>query len=189
MVKYSTSYAIVIVHRTLLLVVVPKTEWTPRSELQTRTRAENTTAGRRYPTIRHGMAGVCEYVRVRTRDSSVEKRSWQRQQQEVREKGARGARWKGRPPHLVVTEELEATMAVRLLAPWSLPTRLPARMPQELAYLVHRALPYAAILQSAPPEEHYSLCAREIPPGLCTRKQRLRGCLRVILPNRLVLFI
>lgn len=57
--------------------------------------------------------------------------------------------------------ELEATMAVRLLAPWSLPTRLPARMPQELAYLVHGVLPYAAILQSAPPEEHYSLCARD----------------------------
>ncbi|CAL1675634.1 unnamed protein product [Lasius platythorax] len=52
-------------------------------------------------------------------------------------------------------------MAVRLLAPWSLPTRLPARMPQELAYLVHGVLPYAAILQSAPPEEHYSLCARD----------------------------
>lgn len=58
-----------------------------------------------------------------------------------------------------------------------------ARMPQELAYLVHGVLPYAAILQSAPPEEHYSLYPGARFRPVCTRKQRLRGCLRVILPK------
>lgn len=81
----------------------------------------------------------------------------------VAEGGKRGrngrcGRKQGGPPS---SQGLEATMAVRLLAPWSLPTRLLARMPQELAYLVHGVLPYAAILQSTPPDEHYSPC--EIP--------------------------
>lgn len=80
-------------------------------------------------------------------------------QREVKEEEARRCgRKRGRGA--ASSQELEATMAVRLLAPWSLPTRLLTRMPQELAYLVHGVLPYAAILQSTPPEEHYSL--REI---------------------------
>lgn len=83
-----------------------------------------------------------------------------------RERGGGGRGVERQRRTTVVTQKLGATMAVRLLAPWSLPTRLPARVPQELAYLVHGVLPYGAILQSTPPREHYSLRVRFPSPGL-----------------------
>lgn len=120
----------------------------------------NTIAGRRYSTGRDAR---------QRRGKAFVAAAGGKGERDARGRGMKGATTTSRRH----TAELEATMAVRLLAPRSLPTRLPARMPQELAYPVRGVLPYAAILQSAPPEEHYSLCARDFARS-GRRKQRLR---------------
>ncbi|KYM77084.1 hypothetical protein ALC53_12378 [Atta colombica] len=86
--------------------------------------------------------GVYTYVRTDMRQERGKRSAagGKRQERErEREREREGKRSEGiverQRKTTVVTQKLGVTMAVRLLAPWSLPTRLPARVSQELTYL------------------------------------------------------
>jgi len=93
-------------------------------------------------------AGVCAYVKEREKEREREREKTDARQHHgnaaaasKRDAGGGDEENEGGPSS---SRELEAATAVRLLAPWSLPTRLPARVPQQLADLL---LPYVATLR------------------------------------------